>query len=69
MSEQATTADPRTDAGGPAGASVPNTETDAEELLIRGDCWARLGIWRKTEATPFFWLKKFTRKREMFGIS
>jgi mycofactocin precursor len=33
MSEQATTADPRTDAGGPAGASVPNTETDAEELL------------------------------------
>jgi mycofactocin precursor len=33
MSEQATTADPRTDAG-PAGASVPGTETDAEELLI-----------------------------------
>jgi mycofactocin precursor len=29
MSEQATTADPRTDAGEPAG-----TETDAEELLI-----------------------------------
>jgi mycofactocin precursor len=34
MSEQATTADPRTDAGGPAGASGPGTETDAEELLI-----------------------------------
>ncbi|MGO9779682.1 MAG: mycofactocin precursor MftA [Streptosporangiaceae bacterium] len=31
MSEQATTADPRTDVGGPAG---PGTETDAEELLI-----------------------------------
>jgi mycofactocin precursor len=37
MSEQATTADSRTDAGGPAGDSgpaVPGTETDAEELLI-----------------------------------
>ena len=33
MSEQATTADPRTDAGGPAGPP-PGTETDAEELLI-----------------------------------
>ncbi len=31
MSEQATTADPRTDAGEPAS---PGTETDAEELLI-----------------------------------
>ncbi len=30
MSEQATTADPRTDAGPPG----PGTETDAEELLI-----------------------------------
>jgi mycofactocin precursor len=34
MSEQATTADPRTDAGGPVGPSAPGTETDAEELLI-----------------------------------
>jgi len=36
MSEQATTADPCTDAGGPAGPSAPGTgtETDAEELLI-----------------------------------
>jgi len=26
----------------------------------------RLGICRKTAAMPFFWLKKFTRNREMF---
>ncbi len=34
MSEQATTADSRADAGGQAEASSPGTETDAEELLI-----------------------------------
>ena len=33
-SEQATTADSGTDAGGPAGPAAPGTETDAEELLI-----------------------------------
>lgn len=34
MSEQATTADSRTDSGGQAEAAGPGTETDAEELLI-----------------------------------
>ena len=27
------------------------------------------GIWRKTAAQPYFWLKKLARKRDTFGIS
>ena len=45
-----------------AGRGASNFSKSSNESTL-------LGIWRKTAAMPFFWLKKLARKREMSGIS
>ena len=45
-----------------AGRGASNFSKSSKERTL-------LGIWRKTAAIPYFWLKKFARNREILGIS